>query len=226
MPTTNPIASLFGRNPFRSLQEHMRAVMECVELVPELFSAAEAGDEARVAEIAGEIDRTEAAADRIKNELRLHLPRTIFLPVNRRDLLDVLDMQDSIADVAQDIAGLVDERNMQTPDPLRPELMLYVNRCVDTCRAAHRVIEELDELLETGFRGREATNVDAMIEELSSIEDETDKMGAALAKTIFRHEDNMRPVSVMFWYRMLDLIGDLADYAEKVGNRLRLLIAQ
>jgi hypothetical protein len=33
-------------------------------------------------------------------------------------------------------------------------------------------------------------------------------------------------VSAIFWYRLLDLIGDLADYAEKVGNRLRLMIAQ
>ena len=31
------------------------------------------------------------------------------MPVNRRDLLDVLDMQDSIADVAQDIADLLED---------------------------------------------------------------------------------------------------------------------
>ena len=226
MATTNPLASLFGRNPFSSLQEHMRAVMECVELVPGLFEAAESGDEARVAQIAAEIDRTEAEADRIKNELRLHLPRTIFLPVNRRDLLDVLDMQDSIADVAQDIAGLVVERSMVPPEALREQLHPFVGKCVETCRAAHKVIEELDELLETGFRGREATAVDGMIGELGKLEDETDTMGANLARTLFRHEDEMSAVSVMFWYRLFDLTGDLADYAEKVGNRLRLLIAQ
>lgn len=226
MPSQNPIASLFGRNPFSSLQEHMRAVMACAELVPDLFAAAEAADEARAQEIAAEIDEREAEADRIKNELRLHLPRTIFMPVNRRDLLDILDMQDSIADVAQDIAGLVVERSMTVPEPLRAGMGPFVERCVETVRAAHGVIEELDELLETGFRGREATAVDAMISQLSRLEDETDAMGAALARTLFRHEDELKPVSVIFWYRLLDLIGDLADYAEKVGNRLRLLIAQ
>ena len=46
------------------------------------------------------------------------------------------------------------------------------------------------------------------------------------AGTLFAQEDNMKPVSVMFWYQLIQWIGDLADYAEKVGDRLRLLIAR
>jgi uncharacterized protein Yka (UPF0111/DUF47 family) len=29
----------------------------------------------------------------------------------------------------------------------------------------------------------------------------------------------------VFWYQMIIWVADLADYAERVGNRLRLLIA-
>jgi hypothetical protein len=36
----------------------------------------------------------------------------------------------------------------------------------------------------------------------------------------------MSAVSVMFWYQLIIWTGDLADYAEKVGNRLRLLMAR
>jgi hypothetical protein len=77
-----------------------------------------------------------------------------------------------------------------------------------------------------GFRGREVDKVDAMLKELNDIEDETDELGVALARTLFEHEDEMKPVSVMMWYRLIEWIGDLADYAEKVGDRLRLLIAK
>ena len=49
---------------------------------------------------------------------------------------------------------------------------------------------------------------------------------AASARKLFRHEDSMSPVSVMFWYRLIQWIGDLADFAEKVGDRLLLLIAR
>ncbi|MCB1764163.1 MAG: DUF47 family protein, partial [Gammaproteobacteria bacterium] len=34
------------------------------------------------------------------------------------------------------------------------------------------------------------------------------------------------PVSVMLWYQLIQWIGDLADYSEKVGNRLLLLVAR
>ena len=77
-----------------------------------------------------------------------------------------------------------------------------------------------------GFRGREASKVDEMVEKLSQIEDETDDMGIALTRTLFSKEDDMNPVSVIFWYQMIQWIGDLADYAEKVGDRMRLLIAK
>lgn len=226
MATTNPLTHLFGQNPFKSLQEHMRLVIACADDVPLLFDALVAEDRAQVEAIKDRIFAREAEADQVKNQLREHLPRGLFLPVNRRDLLEILDMQDSIADVAQDIAGLLYERSMTVPEPLAGPLQPFVRKCVDVCHQAARIIEQLDELLEMGFRGREVTHVEALITELNESEDVTDTMGIELGRTLFAHEDDLPPVSVMFWYRLIEWIGDLADYAEKVGNRLRLLIAR
>jgi predicted phosphate transport protein (TIGR00153 family) len=203
----------------------MRFVIDCADDVPRLFEALDAGDQDEVVKIKERIYETEARADEIKNQLREHLPRGLFLPVDRRDLLEVLDMQDSIADVAQDIAGLLVERQMAIPPPLRDALLPYVSRCVDTCHQAASIISNLDELLELGFRGREAARVEELILNLNKIEDETDIMGLELSRQLFQHEETMNPISVMFWYRLIEWIGDLADYAEKVGNRLRLMIA-
>ncbi len=223
---TNPLAYLFGRNPFKSLQEHMRVVLRCVEDVPGLFEALTADDRASVQQIKERIFATEGEADTLKNQLREHLPRGLFLPVDRRDLLEVLDMQDSMADVAQDIAGLLVERRMTVPPSIAEALLPFVRRCVDVCRHSATIIEELDELLEMGFGGKEAGRVEEMVGQLNLMEDETDELGMALARRLFQHEDEMKPVSVMFWYQLIAWIGDLADYAEKVGNRLRLLIAR
>ncbi|MCP4045202.1 MAG: TIGR00153 family protein, partial [Gammaproteobacteria bacterium] len=165
-------------------------------------------------------------ADRLKNELRLHLPRSLFMPVDRRDLLEVLHLQDTIANTAQDIAGLLFERKMSIPDFMYEALVELTKRCIETCEQSARVIGELDELLAMGFRGREADRVDGMLKELNSIEDETDELGIALARSLFEHEDEMKPVSVMMWYQLIEWVGDIADYSEKVGDRLRLLIAR
>lgn len=226
MKTTNPIASLFGASPFKPMQKHMGIVNDCVAEVPRLFEALIAGDQAGVESAKEAIFDKEHAADALKNELRSHLPKSLFMPVDRRDLLEVLAMQDSIADTAQDIAGLLVERHMTVPEGMADTLRVFVQRCVDTCVETRQVIDELDELVETGFRGREASIVEEMVNRISTIEDETDKLGMALSRALFQQEEAIGPVSVMFWYQLLQWIGDLADYAEKVGDRLRLLIAR
>ncbi|MDA0789656.1 MAG: TIGR00153 family protein [Proteobacteria bacterium] len=226
MARKSVIANMFGRSPVKPLQQHMAMVLECARLVPDLFQAMAEDDRERLIEIKEKIFEREEAADKLKNELRSHLPKSLFMPIDRRDLLEVLQMQDSIADTAQDIAGLLEERPMELPIALKDPLIALSVRCVDTCELSNRIINELDELLEVGFSGREVTRVEKMVAELNKLEDETDVMGLQLTRTLFEHEDEMKPVSVMMWYRLIEWVGDLADYAEKVGDRLRLLIAR
>ena len=193
---------------------------------PTLFECLAAGDQEGVVVAKDKIFEKEAEADRIKNDLRGALPKSLFMPVDRRDLLEVLQMQDSIADTAQDIAGLLIERRMEIPDFMQQPMLALARRSVDACEQSAKIIEELDELLAMGFRGREAERVEKMVEQLNLIEDDTDELGIELARHLFEHEDEIKPVSVMMWYQLIEWVGDLADYAEKVGDRLRLLIAR
>jgi len=204
----------------------MVAVIKTVDLVPGLFKAMVRGDAAAVEAVKVAIYAAEDEADHVKNDFRRHLPRSLFLPVDRRDLLEVLDMQDSMADVAQDIAGLLVERRMEIPDGMEEGVLQLVERCVAVCHQSADIIAELDELLAMGFGGREAAQVEEMVAALNESEEETDRLGLELNRALFEREGDLAPVSVMFWYRLIEWIGDLADYAEKVGNRLRLLIAR
>ena len=226
MAQKSTIPMLFGKSPFKALQTHMREVVDCARDVRPLIQALADSDQAEVEKVKIRIFEREAKADEIKNELRLHLPKSLFMPVDRRDLLEILHLQDTIANRAQDIAGLLFERKMTIPPFMQEPLIALTARCIDTCEHSLSVIEELDELLALGFRGREAEKVNDMLKELNDIEDETDELGIALARALFEHEDEMKPVSVMMWYQLIEWIGDLADYAEKVGDRLRLLIAK
>jgi predicted phosphate transport protein (TIGR00153 family) len=226
MTTGNTFSKLFGQSPFTTLQEHMKVVTKCAQQVQPLIKALVEQDHTQVTVLKDRIFMLEAEADRLKHELRAHLPKSLFMPVDRRDLLEVLLLQDTIANTAQDIAGLLIERKMSIPDFLRDPLLVLTERCIQTVEHAAKAIAELDELLAIGFRGREADLVDVMLKELNEIEDETDELGIALARALFDHEDELKPVSVMMWYQIIEWIGDLADYAEKVGDHLRLLIAK
>jgi predicted phosphate transport protein (TIGR00153 family) len=218
------LGNLFGRSPIRPMQQHMHAAVACAREVLPLFEDMVAGRTQQLAARRGEIDRLEHEADRIKNEIRSHLPKRLLMAVERRDMLEILDAQDSIADVAQDIAGLADQRSMSVPEALAEPLLDLVRRVIAACEQAERVIDELDELLETGFAGPGVVRVVAMIDELSRIESETDALAERVARRLFAMEAELG-VGTVFWYQMVNWIADLADYAERVGNRLRLLIA-
>ena len=226
MTTGNTFSKLLGQSPFTTLQEHMKVVTACAQEVRPLIEALVEQDHARVTVLKDRIFMLEAEADRIKHELRAHLPKSLFMPVDRRDLLEVLLLQDTIANTAQDIAGLLIERKMTIPDFLRDPLLVLTARCIETVEHAAKAISELDELLAIGFRGREVDLIVKMLKELNEIEDETDELGISLARALFDHEDELKPVSVMMWYQIIEWIGDIADYAEKVGDHLRLLIAK
>jgi predicted phosphate transport protein (TIGR00153 family) len=219
------LGSLFARSPVRPLQEHMRAAVACAKQVLPLFEDMAAQRTEQLASHRARIDELEHEADRIKNEIRSHLPKRLFMAFERRDMLEILDFQDSIADVAQDIAELADLRQMSLPPALGEPVLALVRRVIEACEQAERVIGELDELVETGFGPRESARVEGMVSELNQIETDTDHLSEAAKRTLFGLESEIG-VGTVFLYQLIDWAADLADFAERVGNRTRLLIAR
>ncbi len=219
------ILDLFAKSPIKPLQEHMDTVLACARELGPLFDALVAGDRAELATVERRIDETEGRADRLKNDLRAHLPRRLMLPVDRRDLLEILDLQDSIADTVQDVAQLLVQREMPVPESMRQHLTDLGAAVVRTCEQTDQLINSLDELVEIGFRGRGADRVEQMIEELGRLEGQADEIESRLQRAVFDLESSESAVTVMLWYQLVSWVGNVADCAEKVGNRLRLLIA-
>jgi len=207
------------------MQEHMNAAVACARVVEPLMQAMVVGDLAAIAARRAEIDQLEHQADAIKHDIRSHMPRRFMMAMERRDMLEILDCQDSIADTAQDIAELADLRGMHVPAPLADPMMTLVRSVIAACEQGKRVIDELDELVETGFGAREVARVEEMLGQLSRYESQTDDYARAALKVLFSIEDQLG-VGTYFWYRLIIWTADLADYAERAGNRLRLLIAQ
>ena len=203
----------------------MDKVVESVAPLKDFFDALHQGNYSKVEEIQQQISLAEEEADIIKNEVRNHLPRNIFMPINRRDLLEMLDMQDTIADVTQDIVNLLTLRRMCLPTDLCQELIHFVEKSQQVCYMAQGLSQEFGDVLESGFGRHEIDKLLKMIDEVSNAETEADDLEDALVRRMFDIEDSMKAVDVVFWYKIFELIGDIADYSKKTGNRLRLMIA-
>ena len=220
----SPFLDMFGTSPVTPLQEHMAEVVSCVvELVP-LFKAILADDWEKARVVQQRITELEGEADELKRNLRQQLPTGRMMAIDRRDILEVLQVQDQVANKARDIAGLMIGRQMRFPEAMGDKLREYVRRCIDAVEQAQHAINELDELMETGFQEREVDVISAMIKSLDDIESETDTLQIELRRMLLDREHELPPVDVVFMYRVIEWVGEVADLAQKVGSRLELIL--
>ncbi len=221
-----PIGRLFGRNPFPALGGLMQAVQTCADEVPPLIDALIADDQAQVRVIAKRISRLEAEADAAKTELRDKLPGSLFLPVDRRDLLQLVGQLDAIADCAEDVGVLLTLRPLTVPRPMAELLRRYLDAVMLTVRIAGQVVDEVQGLLSSGFGGTSADRTRTLIRDLGRQEHEADKLQDQSAKVLFSLEDELPPVAIFMWTKVLNKLGDMANHAENVGDRVRLFLAR
>ncbi len=226
MVTTNPFSAMFGRSPFQPLLAHIVKANECADELLPFYEAALAGDWEAAARHRETITRLEHEADELKTELRLNLPSTLFLPVSRSDLLDLISVQDKIANKVRDITGIMLGRRMQMPEPLVQPMRDYLRTAVASVAQARKALEELKDLLESGF-GRNVSDVmQNLIRELHVLEHQTDDQQVAIRRQLFELEGELPPVDVIFLYKIIDWVGELSDRAERVGSRLQILTAR
>jgi len=222
----NPILSLFGHSPIKPLQNHMHTVLQCVELLVPFFQAVIKEDWESVEASYNSIAEFEGQADDQKQDIRLHLPKSLFMPINRSDLIQLLSKQDKICNTAKDIAGIMLGRKQVVPKKIATDMTAYVKSAVAVAVEAKVVIDELDELIGSGFGGREIDRINRCITKLEKAEDKNDKRQITLRAKLHEIEADLPPVDAMFMYKTIEAIGNLADRAQSAGEQIQVIIAR
>jgi len=221
----NMLANIFGTSPVRPLEKHMELVYRCAKKLKPFVNAVIRRDLKRMAEVRGQIEALENQADDMKKNIRLHMPKSLFMPVPREDLLELLLVQDKIANRTKDVSGVIIGRKMKIPKQIAPQFLEFVDRNIDAAKQARKSVRELDELFTAGFKGAEVSLVADLIEELDRIETHTDEQQTILRTAVFEIEKTLDPIDAMFLYEVIELTGEIADMAERVGRRLELLLS-
>jgi len=220
------IFDLFRKSPFIALSEMMKEIVECTDRVPALYEAFISGDEKNRDRIAKEISDHEYKTDMIKIQIRQSLPSSIFMPVARGDILQIITSMDAIADTAEDLGILMTFKNIIVPDNMKEELRKFAKIVVDVVNLAKEVIDELGTLKEANFGGPESKIVSDLLDKINETEHETDKFQYNLTKAVLNSPKEIDCASLVLWLKILEVTGGIANSAKKMGNRIRLIISQ
>lgn len=221
----NYFSSLFGDSPVAPLEQHAELCKNAAETLINYFKAVGQQNWDDASKIRDDISRLENEADEIKKAVRLGLPKSLFMPVPREDVLELLLVQDKIANRAKDIAGIVLGRKLRIPEQVFEDFLRYVERNVDAARQARKSVQELTDLFASGFRGAEVELVQSMINELDAIETDTDQLQTKIRHQLYAIESDYPPIDMMFLYQVITLIGEVGDFSERTGRRLELMLS-
>ena len=221
----NLLANIFGASPVRPLEQHMDIVYRCAKKLRPFVNAVIKRDLKRMNEVRSQIEALENEADDLKKQIRINMPKSLFMPVPREDLLELLLVQDRIANRTKDVSGIIVGRKMKIPKSIAKHYLEFVDCNIDAVKQARKSVRELDELFTAGFKGAEVELVSELIEELDRLETLTDKQQSELRADVFEIEKDLDPINVVFLYQVIELTGEIADMAERVGRRLELLLS-
>ncbi len=220
------LKEVFGKSPFVPLVEHAHKVHECVKLIRPLTEALVNHDYDEIHRLQDEVSRLEYEADQIKFNIREQLPRRFFLPVDREDLDRYLHYQDNIADFVEDYAVILFIRKTI----LHPDLVPLFNEMLDQVVAVSSLMMSISEdmlnLAETSFSGVEARGVLKKISQLGEGEWHADRIQRRVCHKIYSMENELDPITIIFYEKMLHALSSIANAAENTGDILRAMIVK
>ena len=218
------LEKLFGKSPFGPVIEHAKKVYECVDLVNPVIQAWLQGDWEKIDRLTKEVSDKEHEADKMKITIRSNLPKSLFYPVPRGDLLRILQNQDNIADAVEDLCVVLSLRKTKLPPSLIEDFQSFANQVIETAQMLLNANEELETLVEASFTGPPTEKVLKIVDEIGTLEWKCDATAHDLVKKLISMEDSLDPLTIIFLMKIIEVLGTLSNHAENCGDNLRHLI--
>jgi hypothetical protein len=111
------------------------------------------------------------------------------------------------------------------PAPLVDPTFEYVAKVEDVCRQTREIADYLPTLVEGDLVGEEAEHALKLIADVDKAEWEADRLQYTLSQKLFAREDEMKATDILLWFRVFGELGQLANFAEKTGDRLRRMLS-
>ena len=219
------IVDLFTKSPFRKIQAHMKKVSLCAQQLYLLFQAVCDEDINKIQKTCYFLDQSAHEANWLQNEIMTHLPKSLLLPVARGDLLELIQMQAGIATSANELAKLMTLKTLRLPEELKSEALHFMNSVVVACEFASEIIAEMEGLIMASFEGPLADEVLMRINQLNHFHKKNESLEHEFVCKLFVIRDKLETADLLLWHQIFHAVGKTANYADKIGNQMRLLIA-
>ncbi|MFW6134754.1 MAG: TIGR00153 family protein [Elusimicrobiota bacterium] len=218
------ISKIFRKkSPFSGLVEHAEKVREGAHKLKKAVVAYFDGDYNAFEKLSREIMEIENDADWIKGNIRAHMPKGIFIPVSKGDLLGTLKEQDAILDACEDAVIWISFKQNHIESDFKKEIEKYMDKIIDIVEDLEMMVKDIHRVI-TSISLKERKQIKNKIKNIHFEEEKTDEMERILIKKIFASGEKM--INIYHLIHVVFLLGKIADHAENVGDGIRVMLAK
>ena len=216
--------SLFYESPFIKLKKHADKVKECAWMFKRAVQCYVEQDCEEFDQLTEDVAMFESQADALKRNLRNHLPRGIFMPMDKFIFLDCLREQDHVLDDVEEALYWLSFKPMAgIPEELVGDFL----HLIDAVIPAIEKLPEMSEQAMAYFKNSTEENrnkLKSIIRDVYQAEKEADHLEHELKKNAFTLLED--PVEIYHVVRLVEIVGEICDHAQNVSDRMRTMIAR
>jgi predicted phosphate transport protein (TIGR00153 family) len=142
------------------------------------------------------------------------------MPIDRAEVLEMLAVQDGLADTAEDVCKVLTFKRLPFPADITEDFAQFVKLNLQAFEIAHSIIRQLDELIESGFGGIEAERIRGLAKDTAFAEHQADLIQAKLLKKIYAHDTEMSYGEFHLWMRVTNVLSQISNESENLANRV------
>jgi predicted phosphate transport protein (TIGR00153 family) len=218
------LGNLFRRSPFENTFKHAVKVAQCGPVFVGAVQSYFKGDLDRFEILKEEIREIEAEADKMKRNIRAHLPASVLMPVEKSVFFSFLREADKVVDCIKNALYLMSYYRLALPEEIEKDYVLLTKEVGDYLG----FLPEMVLRAHTYFASRtekDRESVKEMIREIRFREKESDD----LEKTLFIRlcaDESIPPKTFFLTIRLVETTGDIADHLENSADMMRVMIAR
>jgi len=217
-------SSIFRKkSPFDGLKEHSEKVSYGIKKLEQALVSYLSGNFEEFKKIGEEVLKVENEADWIKGSIRNHLPKGIFMPVDKITFLNCLKEQDTILDIAEDIVVWLELRETRISEDLKNKISDYLKKVTEMVFSLEELLKDIKKLI-VSLSPKERKKIKEKLKNFHVEEEIIDRMERELIRGLFSKETD----SMKFFHlsHVIFLIAHIADKVENVSDYLRVMLAK
>ncbi|MBM4329465.1 MAG: TIGR00153 family protein [Deltaproteobacteria bacterium] len=218
------MSNLFRRSPLENSFKHAMKVAQCgpifVRAVEDYFE----GDRVEFELLKEEIRDIEAEADKIKRNIRAHLPASILMPVDKFVFFSFLREADKVVDCVKNALYWLSYHLFCLPEEIRRDYLVLVKEVGDYLGLLPEMVLRGHKYFESRLE-EDRQAVKDVIREIRFREKESDE----LERTIYIRlcaDEGLPPKTFFLMMRLVETTGDIADHLENAADMMRAMIAR